>query len=107
MPATARSRSATRLRARLTDRSGLCHGPDTAMPQHSGLRSHQQPSLALVQMREQHRELHSELATSLIRDAHTTATSFETGSNTLIPCKPLGDHVYRSWHIMQRMQVLL
>jgi hypothetical protein len=59
------------------------------MPQHSGLRSHQQPSLALVQMREQHRELHSELATSLIRDAHTTATSFETGSNTLIPCKPL------------------
>ncbi|MGW7469671.1 TIR domain-containing protein [Streptomyces xantholiticus] len=40
-------------------------------------------------MREQHRELHSELVTSLSRDAHTTPTSLRTGSNTLIPCKPL------------------
>ncbi|WP_419664866.1 helicase associated domain-containing protein [Streptomyces sp. 2-1] len=43
-------------------------------------------------MWEQHRELHGELVTSLIRDAHTTPTSFRTGSNTLIPCKPLAQY---------------
>ena len=49
----------------------------------------QQPPLPLVQMREQHRELHGELVTSLVRDAHTTPTSPRTGSNTLMICKPL------------------
>jgi hypothetical protein len=40
-------------------------------------------------MREQHRELHGELGTNLIRDAHTRTTSYGTGSNTLMICKPL------------------
>ncbi|MGY3204627.1 hypothetical protein ACVW19_005142 [Streptomyces sp. TE5632] len=64
------------------------HGPDTAMPQPPGLRGHQQP-LPLVQMREQHRELHSKLVTSLVRDAHTTSTSPSPESNTLMIGKPL------------------
>lgn len=41
--------------------------------QASGLRGRQQPPLSLVQMREQHRELHSKLIASLVRDAHTTS----------------------------------
>lgn len=85
-PPQVRTRLADR---RLADRSGLCHRPDTAVPQAPGLCSHQQPPLPLVQMREQHRELHGELVTSLIRDAHTTPASLRAGSNTLIPCKPL------------------
>lgn len=50
------------------------HGPNAAMPQAPGLRGRQQPPLPLVQMREQHRELHSKLITSLVRNAHTTST---------------------------------
>lgn len=59
------------------------------MTQPTGLRRHQQPSLPLVQMREQHRHLHSKLLTSLVRDAHTTPTSLSPESNTLMIGRPL------------------
>ncbi len=62
---------------------------NAAMPQSSGLRGHQQPPLPLVQMRGQHRELHSKLITSLVRDAHTTSTSPGPESKTLVIGKPL------------------
>ncbi|MEU2264670.1 hypothetical protein ABZ557_31395 [Streptomyces sp. NPDC019645] len=59
------------------------------MPQQPGLRPEHQASLTFVEMREQHRKLHGELCTALIRDSHTTPTIPEAGSNTLMICKPL------------------
>lgn len=59
------------------------------MPQEPGLGPHQQPSLPLVEMWEQHLELQNELVTDHFGDAHITTTSRITGSNTLILCEPL------------------
>jgi len=74
----------------LTHRGHPSDDPNTTVSQNTDLRGHQQPSLPLIQMREQHRELHGELGTDLVRDTHTTSTSHGTGSNTLMICKPLG-----------------
>lgn len=72
----------------LTHRGRPRDGPNTTVSQSTGLCGHQQPSLPLIQMPEQHPELHGELGTDLVRDAHTTSTSHGTGSNTLMICKP-------------------
>jgi hypothetical protein len=56
--------------------------------QTTGLGSHQQTLLPLVQVWEQHLEFHGELIPNLLRYAHTTSTSQTTGSNTLIFCEP-------------------
>lgn len=54
---------------RLAHRSRPRDCPDTAMPRHLGLDTHEQSPLPPVQMWEQHSELHSELAADLILDA--------------------------------------
>ncbi|MFD9053673.1 hypothetical protein, partial [Streptomyces zaomyceticus] len=60
------------------------------MTQNPGFGSHQQTTLPLVKVREQHRELQAELNADLTGYAHTTPTSRTAGSNTLILGRPLG-----------------
>lgn len=74
---------------RLADHGRPGARSDPAVPQDSGFGSHQQTTLLLVQMREQHRELQAELIADLVGYALTTRTSRTTGSNTLILCEPL------------------
>ncbi len=50
----------------LADLGRLRDSPDPAVSQDPGLSPHQQTTLALVQVREQHREYHGELITSLL-----------------------------------------
>ncbi|MEE1766992.1 hypothetical protein PUR34_01885, partial [Streptomyces sp. JV185] len=61
-------------------------------------------ALTLVQVREQHRESHGELISSLLRYAHTTSTSQIHGSNTLILCEPLA--VWKHSSIAQRLPAM-
>lgn len=75
---------------RLADHGRPGARSDPAVPQDSGFGSHQQTTLLLVQMREQHRERQAELIADLVGYALTTRTSRTTGSNTLILCEPLG-----------------
>lgn len=99
-PATKTANPAQRFRPRLqlvhafaecglADLGRLSHRPDSSVSQDPGLSPHQQTALPLVQVWEQHLELHRKLATSLAGYALTTPTSCTPGSNTLILCEPL------------------
>jgi hypothetical protein len=78
---------------RLADLGSRRDRPDAAVTWDPGLGSHHQPSLPLVEMREQHLKLHRELVTDRLRDAHTKPTSRTTGGNSLILCEPLAGNV--------------
>lgn len=63
-------------------------------PPGPGLRGHQQSPLPLVQMREQHPELHGKLFTCFVRNVHTASTSPRPESNTLMIGRQLALVVY-------------
>jgi hypothetical protein len=54
------------------------------MAKQSGLGGHRQPSLPLIEVRQQHREPVTELGQQLLADRHTTPTSRKIENNTLI-----------------------
>jgi hypothetical protein len=59
--------------ASLADPGGARHQPDPAVPQRPGLSPHQQPPLPLIQMREDHLELHRQHLPGNLHHAHTTS----------------------------------
>lgn len=99
-PATGTVDPAQRFRPRFQLAHAFAHGGladpgrlgdrlDPTVAQDPGLGPHQQTALPLVQVREQHRELHRKLTTDLAGYVRTTPTSRTTGINTLILCEPL------------------
>jgi hypothetical protein len=68
---------------RLAHLGGTGNGTDTAMPEQPGFRRTHQPSLPLIQMRQQHLESHGELAVHPSRKRHTRSTTQVGGSDTL------------------------
>ncbi|MFE9832585.1 hypothetical protein ACFYPK_28640, partial [Streptomyces halstedii] len=68
-----------------------CSGddPDAAMPQRQCFRPYGQPTLTLVQMRQQHLELRRQNGLDPLRSPHTRPTSPTAGSHDLFPGKPL------------------
>ena len=72
----------------LPDPGSPGHQPDPAMPQRPGLRSHQQPSLPLIQVREDRLELRRQHPCRFLIAAHTTSACRIPGSYGLIFCKP-------------------
>ncbi|MFD3809184.1 hypothetical protein ACFWTC_37880 [Streptomyces sp. NPDC058619] len=59
------------------------------MTKRPGLGRHQQTTLTLIQMREQHHELRRQRRRYLFRRFHTTPTTNKPGSYGLILCKPI------------------
>ena len=73
----------------LADPRGPGHQPDPAMPQRTGLSAHQQPTLPLIQMREDRRELRRQNPHCFLFAAHTTSACRIPGSYGLFFCKLL------------------
>lgn len=62
--------------------------PDPAVSQRPRLRPYDQPTLALVQVREQRLELRRQHRIGPLRNPHTTTTRHDPGSDGLFPGKP-------------------
>jgi hypothetical protein len=54
------------------------------MAEQSGLGGHRQPSLPLIEVRQQHRKPVTQLRQQLLAERHTTPTSHKIENNTLI-----------------------
>ena len=68
-----------------------CRGSDApapSMPQRQRFRPYDQPTLTLVQMRQQHLELRSQDGLDPLRSRHTRTSSHTAESHDLIPGKP-------------------
>ncbi len=78
----------------LADPGSPGHQPDPAMAQRPGLRSHQEPPLPLIQMREDRPELRRQHLPGNLHHAHTTQACPIPGSYGLFPGKRLAkvDH---------------
>jgi hypothetical protein len=72
----------------LADPRGPGHHPDPAMPQDPGLGAHQQTALALIQVREDRRELRRQYLPRFLITAHSTSACRIPGSYGLFFCEP-------------------
>ena len=76
----------------LADSGGPGHQPDPAMPQRTGLSTHQQPPLPLIQMREDRPELRRQNLAGYHHAAHTTPACRLPGSYGLFSGKLQGNY---------------